>query len=75
MFEPQDVLKEVQIPIVQDSVAEGTEMFTAILAANEVVDMVTIPVAGLAIIIIEDDDSEHLSLTSLYFLIQYKATS
>lgn len=72
VFEPQEILKEVQVPVVQDSVAEGPEMFTATLVANE--DLVTIHGVGLATIVIEDDDSEHISLMSLY-LIQYRAAS
>lgn len=73
MFEPQEILKEVQVPVVQDSVAEGPEMFTATLVANE--DLVTIHGVGSATIVIEDDDSEHLGQMILYFLIQYKAGS
>ena len=58
MFQPLDVVKEVQIPVLQDSVAEGVEVFTATLVAANLEDMVSIHGDGLATVTIEDDDSK-----------------
>ena len=58
VFETLDVVKEVLVPILQDTVAEGVEMFTVTLVAPEDADMVAIHGDGLATISIEDDDSK-----------------
>ena len=55
LFEPDEVLKEAQVTIIQDDVVEGTEVFTAILMAGT---GVTIGRNGLATITITDDDSK-----------------
>ena len=57
VFETMEVVKEVQVPILQDTVAEGVEMFRLILVAPEEADMVAIHGDGLATVSIEDDDS------------------
>lgn len=57
LFEPHEVVKEVQVAIIQDDVVEGTEVFTATLMAGT---GVTIGRNGLATTTITDDDSKLL---------------
>ena len=63
MFEPHEVVKEIQVVIVQDSVSEGEEVFTVNLVAVQDEAEIDITIdednGGVATIIIEDDDSNY----------------
>lgn len=59
LFESHEVVKEVQVAIIQDDVVERTEEFTATLMAE---NGVTIGTNGLATTTIEDDDSKLLGV-------------
>ena len=58
VFEPEEVVKEVQIPLLQDSVAERLELFTVTLDTWESTDMIRFEQSREARVVIEDDDSE-----------------
>ena len=63
VFEPNEVVKEVDVGVIQDSVSEGEEVFMATLVVEDGggVD-VSIEGHGVATITIEDDDSKAQSL-------------
>ena len=69
VFEPDEVVKEVNITILQDSVAERLELFTVSLVPIESTDMVRIEGDGVAKVVIEDDDSECVYFSTIGLLV------